>query len=136
VFSDGHADLTLPSLASDHGSLTLRFISPSHAKRDPALPHGIAQKYERCAFYVVVDPGEAEIYDTSNEMLCTAKPVPRPRCSLAGVWKKTLATHSELAGAVGTLTYTTWNGHAGWDLTVREGVKPPLYSETLPDDCR
>ena len=136
VFPDGHADLTLPNFASDHGDMTLRFISPSHVRRDPSLPRGVAQKYEKCSFYIVISPTEAEIYDTSDEMLCTYKPVARPRCSIAAIWKSALAKKPDLSDAVASLVYKDWNGHAGWDFTIREGTKPPLYSETIPDDCK
>ena len=78
VFPDGRADFTLPSFASDHGDLTLRFISPSHAKRDPSLPRGVEGGYKKCSFYIVIAPGEAEIYDTSDKDLCTKPPVPAP----------------------------------------------------------
>jgi hypothetical protein len=130
VFADGHADLTLASFASDTGSITVRFISPSRAKADPGVPRGVPRK-TACAFYITIDPDGGEMYETGTD--CKEKLVKRPRCSAAQVWQKALALHPDAKGAVAALVYRDWNGKGAWDFDVRDDEHP--VSERLPDDC-
>jgi serine/threonine protein kinase len=132
VYPDGHADLTLPNFASEHGGITLRFVSPSHQKRDPSTPRGVAQTYKQCSFYIVLEPGENEIYDTSSEMLCKEHPIPHPHCSVAAVWKKAIAAKKDIADAVASITYRS----NGWNFEIREGTERPIFDETYRDDCK
>ena len=129
VLQDGHANLTLPSFASDHGSITVRFISKSRMKGDPTVPRGVPQKMQ-CAFYIVVEPGGGEMYETGTD--CRAKLLPHPKCTAAQVWKKVLAKHPDAAGAVAELVYRDYNGPA-WTLDIRDDDHP--VSERIPDDC-
>jgi hypothetical protein len=130
VWADGHADLTLPSFASNTGSITVRFISPSRAKADPGVPRGVPHKTV-CAFYVTIDPDGGEMYETGTD--CKETLVKRPRCSAAQVWQKALALHPDAKGAVAALVYRAWNGKGAWDFDVRDDEHP--VSERLPDDC-
>jgi serine/threonine-protein kinase len=130
VFPDGHADLTLPAFASDTGSITVRFISPSRAKPDPTAPRGIPQK-TKCAFYITIGPEGGEMYETGTD--CKEKLVKRPRCTAAQVWKKVLALHPDGKNAVANIVYRDWNGKGAWDLDVRDDEHP--ISERVPDDC-
>src|SRR5690606_4423407 len=50
VGPDGRANLELPTLASSHGSLDLRFFSPARAKPDPSLPIGVPDRGKTCEF--------------------------------------------------------------------------------------
>ena len=93
VFADGHADLSLPSFASDHGSITVRFISPSRAKPDPSVPRGVPQK-RACGFYVTISTDGGEMYETGSEW-CKEPLVRKPRCTVGQVWKKVLAKHPD-----------------------------------------
>ncbi len=132
VYADGHADLTLPSFASPHGDITLRFVSPSHQKRDPSVPRGVAQAYKECAFYIVLGPDDREIYDTSSEMLCKEHPIAHPRCSVAAIWKKAIAAKKDIADAVASITYRS----NGWNFEIREGTERPIFDQTFRDDCK
>ena len=105
VFPSGRADLHLPTSGA-HGSIDLRFISPSRSKRDPSVPRGV--EVERtCEFRIIADPSDTEIRDMSSFGKCQSKPMPRPRCSLAQVWKKALAQRPDLHDAVANIVYTT-----------------------------
>lgn len=134
VYPDGHADFNLPSFASPHSDITLRFISPAHAKRDPSLPRGVEGGYNKCSFYIVIGPSGGEIYDTSDKGLCTTPPIPAPRCSVAAVWKKALAKRKDLGDAVAAFDYNKWSNGVGWDFTIRDG-SDTLFNDTFPDDC-
>jgi len=127
VFPDGHADLTLPGFAYKTGGIDLRFISPSHAKRDPSVPRGV--KVERkCALRVDGGPDGFEIRDLSGD--CDEVGIPAPKCKLAQVWKKALAKHPDIADAVASIGY---RGKKWW-FTIYDSGKS-LVSETYADDC-
>jgi serine/threonine-protein kinase len=129
VMQDGRADLTLASFASDHGSITVRFISPSRAKGDPSVPRGVPQKMQ-CAFYIVVEPDGGEMYETGSD--CREKLLPHPRCTAAQIWKQALAKHPDAAGAAASLVYRDYDGPA-WTFDIRDPNAP--ISERFPDDC-
>jgi hypothetical protein len=130
VGPDGRADLTLPSFASDTGSITVRFLSPSRAKPDPSVPRGVPRKTS-CAFYITIGPEGGEMYETSTD--CKEKLVKRPRCTVAQVWKKALALHPDAKGAVAAIIFRDLNGKGAWDFDIRDDEHP--VSERLPDDC-
>ncbi len=133
AFADGHADLNLDAGAFK-GSIDVRFISPSRAKRDPNLPRGVSSK-NVCEFRVLAGPGGSEIYDFGTTD-CKTKPVPKPRCSVAQVWKKAIAMKPELAKAVADLTYTSniVSHKVVWMFDIEEDGEK-LLSEQFPDDC-
>jgi hypothetical protein len=134
VFPDGHADLTLPSFASSHGSIDVRFISPSHAKRDPNVPRGVRQE-KKCEFRVMIGPEGGEMYDMITGD-CKTATVPKPRCTIAAVWKKALARKKDLADAVASITYTSniVSHKIVWMFDVRDGTDT-VFSEQFSDDC-
>jgi hypothetical protein len=91
VGPDGRANLKLPTLASPHGDLDVRFISPSRGKRDPSQPLGVARHDFKCEFRVMATPDGVELspidfFDCAKEHV-----VPVPRCSLTALWKKAIA---------------------------------------------
>jgi serine/threonine-protein kinase len=131
VFPDGHADLSLPSFASDHGSITVRFTSPSRAKPDPSVPRGVPSK-RACGFYVTIEPDGGEMYETGSDW-CKEPLVRKPRCTVAQVWKKVLAKHPDAAGAVAAVVYRDFSGTPMWTFDIRDDAHP--VSERVPDDC-
>ena len=60
VGPDGFANLSYPSVASKHGSIDLRFYSPSRSKRDPNLPIGVKQEW-KCELRVEADPDGVQL---------------------------------------------------------------------------
>src|SRR3569623_526714 len=127
AYSDGHAALTLTTNAD----VTLRFISPSHGKDDPSVPRGVPQQHH-CAFYILTEPGESEMYETPSQS-CKETLVRAPKCSVAQVWKRVLAKHPDAAGAVAQLIYRDNNGTPTWFFEIRDDSKP--VDERIPDDC-
>ncbi len=127
VFPDGHADLTLPGFAYKYGGIDLRFVSPSHTKRDPSVPRGV--KVERtCALRVDGGPDGFEIRDLSGD--CDEVGIPVPKCKIAQVWKKALAKHPDVADAVASIGY---RGRKWWFTIYDDGKS--MVSETYADDC-
>ena len=127
VFPDGHADLTLPGFAYKYGGIDLRFVSPSHTKRDPSVPRGV--KVERtCALRVDGGPDGFEIRDLSGD--CDEVGIPLPKCKMAQVWKKALAKHPDVADAVASIGY---RGKKWWFTIYDDGKS--IVSETYADDC-
>ena len=86
VSPDGFADLTLPTLASSHGDIELRFISPSASKLDPKIPLGVPQE-RICEFRVEGEPDGIEIRSMFKTD-CKTKSVAVPSCGYASLWKK------------------------------------------------
>ena len=127
VFPDGHADLTLPGFAYKYGGIDLRFVSPSHTKRDPSVPRGV--KVERtCALRVDGGPDGFEIRDLSGD--CDEVGIPVPKCKIAQVWTKALAKHPDIADAVASIGY---RGKKWWFTIYDDGKS--IVSETYADDC-
>ena len=128
VYPDGHADLTLV----EHGSLDFRFISPSHAKRDPTKPIG-AKREERCMFRVELTPNGAWSAPI-NGWECNEKLIGPPKCSFAQVWKKALALKAP-ANAIAELGYRpNFDGVATWYIDIDD--PDAKFSEMFGDDCR
>ncbi|MEP6860169.1 MAG: protein kinase [Deltaproteobacteria bacterium] len=153
VFPDGHADLTLASFANSYGDVDIRFISPSHAnhksgerparstaeagaKVDDKLPRGTTPQKAVCEFRVDLSPHETEIRDFFATP-CTEVQVPRPRCSLAKVWKKALAQKPDLADAVASISYYSnpVSHRVLWFFTIYKPDHTSLFSEQYADDC-
>ncbi|MEO8700473.1 MAG: serine/threonine-protein kinase [Kofleriaceae bacterium] len=85
VTADGFANLELPTLASTHGDIELRFISPSHSKPDPNTPAGLPIKLQ-CEFRIMGEPDGVEIRSMFATN-CKERAVAVPRCSAAALWK-------------------------------------------------
>ncbi len=86
VSPDGFADLTLPTLASTHGDIDIRFISPSASKLDPNVPVGVPQD-RLCEFRIIGEPDGVEI-SSMFKTNCKTKTVAVPACGYAALWKK------------------------------------------------
>ncbi|MGE0401122.1 MAG: serine/threonine protein kinase [Kofleriaceae bacterium] len=133
ALADGSANLTLDDGAFK-GSIDVRFISPSRSKRDPNLPRGVSSK-NVCEFRILAGPGGSEIYDFGKSD-CKTAIVPKPRCSIAQVWKKAIKKKPDLANAVADLTYTSniVSHKIVWMFGIEEDGET-LMSEQFPDDC-
>jgi serine/threonine-protein kinase len=134
VGPDGRANLKLPTLASDHGSIDVRFISPSRGKRDPNQPLGVARRDFKCMFRVEASPSGVEIspidfFDCAKEHV-----VPVPRCSFSGVWKKAIAKKAPSHNAVGNVDYRANGSRPVWYFAIGAGFDV-AFSETFSDDC-
>ena len=134
VFPDGHADLTLASLASLSGDIDVRFISPSHANH-AQLPKGVRQQKAVCEFRVDFEPTGVEIRDLFATD-CDEGTVPRPRCTLAKIWTKALAKRPDLKDHIANVTYyNPSKARVVWSLTIRDEANKILFSEFFADDC-
>jgi hypothetical protein len=134
VGPDGRANLKLPTLASPHGDLDVRFISPSRGKRDPSQPLGVARHDFKCEFRVMATPDGVELmpidfFDCAKEHV-----VPVPRCSLAAVWKKAIARKAPSHNAVGNVGYRSNGSRPVWYFDIGFGTDV-LFSEMFGDDC-
>jgi serine/threonine-protein kinase len=133
VGPDGFANLTYPSLASDHGSVDFRFFSPSRSKRDPSLPLGVKQKDWKCEFRIETEPDGIALRPLDGWECTGNKAVPAPRCTPADLWKRALAKGAP-SNAVASLGYRS-NGRPVWYFDIGEpGAK--AFSQTFADDCR
>ena len=139
VAPDGTADLTMPTLASSHGSLDLRFVSMERGKRDPSLPIGATHREKQaCEFRIELEPGGADIRTispaiTEASSCAKQKPVPAPRCTAQQVWAKAIAKGAPSGNAVASLGYRN-NGRAVWYFDIgTPGDK--IFSNVFQDDC-
>ena len=111
VGPDGFADLTLPTVASDHGSIDLRFVSMERGKRDPSTPVGVPVREKReCAFRIELDPSGATIRTmspaiTEASSCIKQRPIPAPRCTAAQLWQKAIDRGAPAKNAVADLSF-------------------------------
>ncbi|HEX3760773.1 MAG TPA: hypothetical protein VHW23_18795, partial [Kofleriaceae bacterium] len=134
VGPDGRANLELPTLASPHGSIDVRFISPSRGKRDPRQPVGVGRHDFQCEFRVMATPEGVELmpidfFDCTKEHV-----VPVPRCSLTAVWKKAIARKAPAHNAVSNVGYRSSGSRPVWYFDIGFGTDVS-FSEMLGDDC-
>jgi serine/threonine protein kinase len=134
VGPDGRANLKLPTLASAHGSIDVRFVSPSRGKRDPKQPLGVARHDFKCEFRVMATPDGVELmpidfFDCAKEHV-----VPVPRCSLSAVWKKAIARKAPAHNAVGNVGYRSSGSRPVWYFDIGFGTDVS-FSEMFGDDC-
>jgi serine/threonine protein kinase len=134
VSADGRANLKLPTLASDHGSIDLRFISPSRGKRDPRQPLGVARRDFKCEFRVMATPDGVEVMPINFVDCSKERVVPAPRCSVAEVWKKAIARKAPSHNAVGNIDYRSNGSRAVWYFAIGAGFDT-VFSQMFPDDC-
>ena len=134
VGPDGRANLRLPSHASDHGSIDVRFISPSRGKRDPDQPLGVGRRDFKCMFRVEATPSGVEISPFDFFDCAKEHPVPIPKCSFAGVWKKAIARKAPSQNAVGNVDYRSSGSRPVWYFAIGAGFDV-VFSETFGDDC-
>jgi serine/threonine-protein kinase len=103
VTPDGFANLELPTLASKHGDIELRFISPSHSKPDPKTPIGVPVELQ-CEFRIMGEPDGIEIRSMFKSK-CKERTIPPPKCSAAGLWKLAIAKQAPSGNAVASISY-------------------------------
>jgi serine/threonine protein kinase len=139
VGPDGTVDLTLPSMASPHSSIDLRFVSMERGKRDPSLPVGTPHREKvSCEFRIEIDPGGVQsrtIFPAITEAASCIKqkPMPSPRCSLAQVWQKAIAKGAPATNAVASMGYRS-NGRNVWYFDIGEAGSR-VFSSVFNDDC-
>ncbi len=102
VTPDGFADLSLPTLASSHGDIDIRFLSPGAAKPDPNTPVGLPVK-RLCEFRIMGSMDGVEI-SPMFKTNCKTKTVPVPRCGYVQLWKAARAQGAP-AKAVANISY-------------------------------
>ncbi|MDQ3299888.1 MAG: protein kinase [Myxococcota bacterium] len=135
VGPDGFANLELPSHASDHGSIALRFYSPSRAARDPSTPIGVRSKTGRaCEFRIEAEPDGVELRSIGAAFGGCDKniPVPVPKCSIADVWKKAIAKNAPSTNAVANISYyAASKGSTYWWFNIGSGFDV-VFSARFP----
>jgi serine/threonine protein kinase len=134
VGPDGKANLKLATLASEHGSIDVRFISPSRGKRDPSQPLGVARHDFKCMFRVEATPSGVEISPIDFFDCAKEHAVPVPRCSFAAVWKKAIARKAPSHNAVGNVDYRSNGSRPVWYFDIGAGFDV-AFSEMFGDDC-
>ncbi len=134
VGPDGFANLELPTLASSHGSLDLRFFSPARAKPDPSLPLGVPDRDKTCEFRIEAEPDGVEIRPISGWDCKRNVAVPPPRCSAAALWKRALTAKAP-QNAVASLGYRApGSGAPRWYFDIGFGTDR-VFSRAFDDDC-
>jgi hypothetical protein len=121
-------------LASDHGSIDLRFVSMSRAKGDPNLPLGVPRKDFKCEFRVMAEPTGVELMPIDFADCSKEHVIPAPRCSGAGVWKHAIARKAPSHNAVGNLGYRSNGSKAVWYFDIGSGFNV-VFSDIISDDC-
>jgi serine/threonine protein kinase len=117
---DGFANVELRTLASDHGEVELRFISPSASKLDPNIPEGVPQD-RLCEFRITGSPDGVEITPMFKSN-CKEKSVPLPACSVAALWNKAQGQGAS-KNAVANISYYQASMHSTprWFFTIGFG---------------
>jgi serine/threonine protein kinase len=133
VGPDGTANLELPTLASDHGSLDLRFFSAARARPDPSVPIGVPQRDKVCEFRIEAEPDGVRLRPISGFDCKGDLPIPPPRCTAAALWKRALAAKAP-QNAVASLGYRAWSGRFRWGFDIGFG-SDRAYSHVFDDDC-
>jgi len=134
VSPDGRANLKLPSLASDHGSIDVRFISPSRGRRDPKQPLGVARHDYKCEFRIMATPDGVEVMPIDFADCSKEHVVPQPRCGFAGVWRKAISKKAPSHNAVGNVDYRSNGSRPVWYFAIGSGFDV-AFSEMFGDDC-
>jgi hypothetical protein len=137
VGPDGMADFTLPSFASDHGSIDMRFVSMERGKPDPSLPKGVPfREKQSCEFRIEAEPSGALIRTISPAITEAAschkqKPVPIPRCSAKQIWAKAIAKGAP-SDAVASLSFrgNLVGGKIEWWFEITK-----IFDARFADDC-
>jgi serine/threonine-protein kinase len=134
VSPDGRANLKLASLASDHGSIDVRFLSPSRGKRDPSQPLGAARHDYNCQFRIEAEPDGVQVMPINFFDCAKEHPVPAPRCSFARVWNKAIQRKAPSGNAVGNVDYRSNGSRPVWYFAIGAGFDV-AFSEIYNDDC-
>ena len=134
VGPDGRADLHLATLASTHGDIDLRFISPSRGKRDPRQPLGAARHDFKCEFRIMAEPDGVMVMPIDFADCSKERVVPAPRCSSSSVWKKAIAHKAPSSNAVANLGYRANGARPVWYFDIGFG-RDVAFSNVFGDDC-
>jgi hypothetical protein len=132
------ADFTLPSFASDHGSIDMRFVSMERGKPDPSLPKGVPFKEKQsCEFRIEAEPSGAQIRTISPAITEAAschkqRPIPIPRCSAKQIWAKAIAKGAPPNDAVANLSFRAnlVGGKIEWWFEITK-----IFDARFADDC-
>jgi hypothetical protein len=133
VGPDGKADLSLPTLASDHGSLDLRFFSAARAKPDPSVPVGVPQRGKTCEFRIEAEPDGVRLRPLTGFDCKRNVAIPPPRCTATALWKRALASRAP-RNAIASLGYRAWSGRFRWGFDIGFGADR-AFSTVFDDDC-
>ncbi|MCB9560704.1 MAG: serine/threonine protein kinase [Kofleriaceae bacterium] len=117
---DGLADLTL----STDFDATYEFRSPAASKRPAGVPRNVDVDIP-CRVVVTASARRVEVLRATDEK-CGQPLRPRPRCTLAQVWKKAADDGAPTDDVVAQIDYL-WDG---WFVQVGDD-----YTSSLPDDC-
>jgi hypothetical protein len=134
VSPDGRANLKLASHASEHGSIDVRFISPSRGKRDPKQPLGVARHDFKCEFRIMATPEGVEMMPIDFADCSKERVVPVPRCSFSAVWKKAIARKAPAQHVVGNVDYRSNGSKPVWYFDIGSGFDV-AFSQMFSDDC-
>jgi hypothetical protein len=134
VSPDGRANLKLATLASEHGDIDIRFISPSRGKRDPKQPLGVARHDFKCEFRIIASPEGVELMPIDFADCSKEHVVPPPRCGFAAVWKKAIARKAPSQNVVGNVDYRSNGTKAVWYFDIGFGFDV-AFSQIISDDC-
>ena len=133
VGPDGFANLELPTLASQHGSIDLRFFSPARAQRDPKLPLGVPDRSDKaCEFRIEAEPDGVHIRPISGFDCKRNIAAPPPKCTTAALWKIAIAAKAP-RNAVASLGYREWSGRFKWGFDIGFG-HDRVFSRAFDDD--
>jgi hypothetical protein len=134
VSPDGRANLKLATLASEHGDIDIRFISPSRGKRDPKQPLGVARHDFKCEFRIIASPEGVEMMPIDFADCSKEHVIPPPRCSFAAVWKKAIARKAPSQNVVGNVDYRSNGTKPVWYFDIGFGFDV-AFSQIISDDC-
>jgi hypothetical protein len=109
-----------------------RFRSPSRSRRPAGVPRNVEVDIP-CMIHVDVEAGRMEASPVTDEE-CTSRRLPRPRCSLADLWRR--------ARSEGAPTRGDWVARIsllpdGWFIDIPKAGTPPFedFTLSLPDTC-
>jgi hypothetical protein len=134
VSANGRANLNLASHASPHGSIDVRFISPSRGKRDPSQPLGVGRRDFKCEFRIMATPDGVEMMPIDFADCSKEHPVPAPKCSFAAVWNKAIQRKAPSDNAVGNVDYRSNGSRPVWYFAIGSGFDV-VFSQMFGDDC-
>ncbi len=124
VRANGSVDLTFAMT----NNVLYRFRSPSLSVRPAGHPDN-APFRGKC--YVYVSVGRDGVQSYLTEWTCDMPFLPKPRCSLAQIWKQAEARGAPQGNLIGSLGY--WadpQGRGRWNVTIA-----PKFSGWVPDRC-
>ncbi|HEU0033341.1 MAG TPA: serine/threonine-protein kinase [Kofleriaceae bacterium] len=134
VSPDGYANLTLRTLASDHGDIELRFVSLARAKPPPDHPIGVPWE-AACEFRIEAEPDGVEIRPVKSD--CKERTIPPPKCGAAQLWKLAIGNNAPATNAVAEISYYQASMHnkPRFFFDIGFGMDKAFSHAYTPDDC-